>query len=483
MTRSGRLWRRSIVFLVAVALAAMAIRPAVAQQYSVIQPKINAKEANVLSGKVATILRDAQPPNDAAKTDLNAFFNDYHFRVMTSTDPVQLGALGATREQLFTRYINTAKSQQARDYLNGITLKAMGVLAKGNYHPAVRYNAALIIGQLDEQAGGKPIPAATEALLGMMENDQFNKVPVPTAVKVAALVGLQRHTKLGVDAALGDRITKAALAVADREQPPEDTNAKVYGWVRRQAARVLANQFAKGLTPPVHDSFVRMIGDDKTDVDDRCGVAQLLQPPMIQGAQGLDLDSMALALGELAKKVLDVERKDAEEYIDKVVGDPSLAAGGGAGFGGGFGGGRGGEAMYGGRGGEYGGRGMGMAMAMIDDTTPHYEKRRMIDRTLAIASAADAVAAGGSDELKQRLTQFATAIRTVAETAASTEQEMTISQDVVALAQDVDKMVAAWAPAAEAPAAEQGDEIELPGEVPAPAGPAAEAPATAAGGN
>jgi hypothetical protein len=75
----------------------------------------------------------------------------------------------------------------------------MNAIAKGNYHPAVRYNAALILGQLDAQPGAKPLPAGTEAILAFLENDQFNNVPVPTAVQIAALVSLHRHARLGVD--------------------------------------------------------------------------------------------------------------------------------------------------------------------------------------------------------------------------------------------------------------------------------------------
>jgi hypothetical protein len=207
---------------------------------------------------------------------------------------------------------------------------------------------------------------------------------------------------------------------------------------------------------------------------------------MFQGAQGLDLDSMALALGELAKEVFAVENKSAQEYIDKIVGDPSLAGGGAGGFGrGGFGGGEyGGRGMYGRGGGEMGG---GYSDFMVEDTTPHYEKRRMIDRALAIASGADAVAAAGSDELKERLTEFATAIRGVAETAASTEEEMAVSREVVTLAQDIDRMVAAWVPAGAAAPAEGGDQgFDIPEAAPAEAAPAEEAaapPAEAAGGN
>jgi len=293
-----------------------------------------------------------------------------------------------------------------------------------------------------------------------------------------------------MEAPLAQRITTAALAVANREEAPDDASARVYGWVRRQAAQVLANQHAAGLTPPVHQAFVAMISDDKSDLDDRCGVAALLAPTMYEKAEGLDADAMTLALGSLARKVLDIEAKEANEYIDEMLATGGIAAGGGFGRGGyggegrGVYGGRGGEygggvgrpGGYGGRGGEYGGGGFEMP---IEEQGPKYQKRRMLERVAAIVKAAEAVSAGGSDELKARLGEFADAIRTVAEAAAADGAlDSDITPAVANLAEDIDRMVAAWAPADQPAEEAAGDELELPAE---------EAPAAdeerAAGGN
>jgi light-harvesting protein B-800-850 alpha chain len=151
--------------------------------------------------------------------------------------------------------------------------------------------------------------------------------------------------------------------------------------------------------------------------------------------------------------------------------------------------------------------GMGMGMSMPEDLGPNYERRRMIDRLLAIADGATAVAAGGTDDTKAKLTELAASLRTVAEgsaaDAASTEQ---VAAEVVKLSGNFNRMLASWAPAAgaasddsaleeefgaeaaaEKPAAEEADPA-ADGEA-APAGedaaepaadePAAEAPAAA----
>lgn len=483
MTHPGRSRWQSIVTLTVLAALAGGVDSVWAQSFKVIQPQVPAAQLRTLTGQVATILRAANPPSPADIEVLDTYFMKYLYPSITQYEPPSaLGQLSTTRDQLFSRYINVAKSQAARDHVVAGTLKAMGAIAKGSYHPAVRYNAVLIIGQLD-QTPGKPLPAGTETLVSLLENDEFNKVAVSTALKVGAIVGLQRHVVAGVEPALAERITKATLAIATREEAPDDATPKVYGWVRKQAARLLTTQQAKGLKPEVNQALVTLISDKTIDLDDRCAIAQLLKPDMYKGAEGLDGDAMAVALGDLAKRVLDFEADKAQDYLEEVIGTGGFAAGGG-----GFGMGRGGGF---GEGGGFGGMGMGgMGMAMPIDTGPKYEKRRMIDRTLAIADAADAVAAGGSDELKAKLTELSTAIRTVAMGAADDQAvNEDITDSVIRVSKDVTLLVANWGPAA-GPAEVEADDEEFPMEAPeeeeAPAeeedpAPAGGAPVAAAG--
>ena len=467
MTLSGRSRWQSIFALAFLGIACGAVRPAVAQNYRALKPQIPLAQAKVAAGRVAPILRDTNNPGAEETKVLDEFFMKYLFPSMTAYEPPEaLGQLSTSREQLFTRYINTAKSQGARDYLNSNTLKAMGAVAKGAYHPAVRYNAALIVGQL-EQPPGTPLPAATEVLVSLLENEEFAQVPVPTALKVAAIIGMQRRLT-GLEPALAARVAKASTAIALRKESPEDASPEVYGWVRKNAAKLLTAQVAKGMTPEVHQTMVTLISDKSIDLDDRCNIAQLLKPDMYKTAEGLDLDAMTVALGDLAKQVLTVEAKEAKKYEDELLRGGAFAAPGGGGGGGGFGG-RGEMGMRGG--------GFGGGMTMPDEMGPTYERRRMIDRLLAIADGAAAVGAGGSDESKAKLGELVVALRGVAEPAAEEKALLEeIAPAVQDLSVDVNKLVATWIPAAAAaedePAA--GDFGE---EAPAAEEPAADAPA------
>jgi hypothetical protein len=383
---------------------------------------------------------------------------------MTGTKPDQLAKLEEKRQALFRQFLNLNGSAAARDHVLAMTVKIMTTIAKGNYHPAVRYNAVLILGQLDKEpaatgANAKaptPLAAGTAALVDLLEGGQANAAAIPSSVTVAALVGLDRQTRLGVDPQFADRITKGALAVATLAQQPEDVSKPVFDWMRALAGSVLANQYAKGLTPPVHTALVKLMTDKKMGLDDRCGVARMLRGSMYQGAQGVKIEEAVAALGALSKDVLAEEAEKSEDYQSELVPDSALAGGGFGEFGG--------RSGFGGYGGEYGGPGGDPLMA-LQDQGPHYEKRRMLDRVGAIVTAANSLSAAGSDEVKARLKELSGPMAEV--TAAAAKNDATdagVTESVVELAAEVNKVVQAWnaagaeaEPAAEAPAAEPAE--------------------------
>jgi hypothetical protein len=425
-----------------------------AQGYKTLKPRVADNVAKQMEGKVSAILHQAAAPAGANQKAIDDFFLGYFFPKMTSLDAEQLGTLAESRKQLFMRYINGAKSQAARDQVIALTLKAVNAISAQQYHPAVRYNATLILGQLDQTpaVGGakpKPLPAATAALLERLEATDIQGVVVPSLVKMAALVGLERHTRMDVDPQFAERITTAALAVANRTEAPEDISKDVNNWMRTQAARVLANQSATGVSVQVHKVLADLIGNRDLSLDDRCKVAKMLRASMYNGVQGVNADEMATAIGNLAKAVLAEERKKAEEYRDEMAGGNQGGFGGG-----GFDGGRGG--FGGGRGGGYdGGRGgFGFGGMPMVDTGPHYERRRFLDRVMAVHVAGEAVLAAGSDELKQRMAELLTPLKDAADKAVDdSTTELALAREVVDLADQVNDIVNSWA-ANEAPADE-----------------------------
>jgi hypothetical protein len=142
--------------------------------------------------------------------EFDVWFLKYYYPMMT--DPALLTAeeeqlqgdnLGKVRRELMRDYFNRIKNDPAglaiRGHLNDLTLKYLKKFVTLNLHPAVRYNAMLIIGDLDyktyETTGGlrpaDPMPEALEVL----EGELVSPVQID-AVRVAAMIGLARHAEL-----------------------------------------------------------------------------------------------------------------------------------------------------------------------------------------------------------------------------------------------------------------------------------------------
>jgi hypothetical protein len=438
------------------------------QGYKQLSPTVAAAAASALRGKATTVLRNATAPTPADLKTLDEYFIGYYFPAMTRYDAAQLGGLAKLRKELFVQYINIAKHPASRDHVLGLALKACRSIAFGGYHPAVRYNAALILGQLDLSAtggeGGRPQPSpdATQALIKLLTDEKINEVAVPSSAKIAALVGLERHTRIGVNPQLAEAITTAVMPIATRKEPPAEISTDVNAWMRRMAAQVLANQFAAGFTAPVHEAFVTLIGTDELNLDDRSAVASMLLPGMYANVQGVDAGQMADALGRLAKTILNDERTKAEEYQEEILGDPNMGGGfgGGGGFDGGrggFGGGRGGfgGGFGGGRGGFDGGMGMGVPTG---PQGPHFEKRRTLDRIAGLVAGLNALSGAGSGDVQKRVTDLLSPIKGAAEKMAEERMgEVAVAESVVELANEVNDIIAGWNADAE-PAADEGDE-------------------------
>jgi hypothetical protein len=456
-------WIRALAF--AVLMASVQAAPAWAQAYRQLTPGVAAAAAPALRGKATNVLRNAAAPTPDDLKTLDQYFMGYYFPAMTQfSDPAQLGALAKLRKELFVQYINIAKTPPARDHVVGLALKACRSIAFGGYHPAVRYNAALILGQLDQSANGgeggrpQPSPDATQALVKLLTDEKIGEVTVPSSAKIAALVGLERHTRIGVNPQLAETITAAVLPIAERKEAPTDISGDVNAWMRRMSAQVAANQFAAGFTAPVHTAFVTLIGTDELNLDDRAAVANMLLPGMYATVQGVDAGEMVDALGRLAKAILSEERTKAEEYQEEILGDPSMGGGfGGGGFDGGrggFGGGRGGRGGFdGGRGGFDGGMGIPQG-----PQGPHFERRRTLDRVTGLVVGLSALSGAGSGDVQKRVADLLTPIREAAEKMADDKMaELAVAEAVVELAGQVNEIIAGWTAEA-APAAAEGDE-------------------------
>ncbi|MEM9186009.1 MAG: hypothetical protein AAGB00_05870 [Planctomycetota bacterium] len=418
-----------------------------AQSYKVLKPSITPREAKQLSVKVTNAL-GSDAAFAAGKADVDKYFKGFYFPAMTGDRPEQLTDLGKSREGLFKRYIRGAKSADAQKYLTQLADNLSGVIALGNFHPAVRYNAVLILGQLDaEYSGGgrnptppKPLPSSTVKLLALLERDKIKDTYIPPSLKVGALIGLSRHARFGIPGDQAAKVAAAAAKVVAQEKPPKDMKKSVHSWMKKLAAEVLVRQQAKSLSPGVQAALDKLIAKG-VSLDDRCEVAGLMKLVDYSSAAGVSGCDTVNAIGRLTLDVLDEENESADEFLDELLqANRGIGAGGRGGFGGG------------GRNG---------------DTGPKYERRRVLARVMQIQEAMntltpvlEADCAGRKDALLEPIKQLI---------AVSTEKDsfdQDVAKEVGRAHVEVKRLVSQWMPVEEPeeevdPLAEDAEALSL----------------------
>jgi hypothetical protein len=471
-----RLW--CLVLTVSLVSGVVPVRAA----YDTFPQKVDSKDARSLERQVASLLRDPSATLSADnKKVLDEFLAGYFFPSLSDYEPDSLGLIGKKREVLFRRYIDAAKSPAIRDYLVELTRKAMSLFCVANYHPAVRYNAVLVLASLDKQPAAQgnaatppvPLPEASNVLLLLLENEKIKNVTVPSSVRVAALVGLERHARFGLDEQFRERLTKVTSEIMADQEKARDVDLKVHNWMRCLAARVAAQQFTSAPDPAIHEALVKLVNDSKLELVDRCTVARQIARIKYEGVANIDAAPAVLALGKLAVDVVESEAKLAADYQEELLEGQGGALPSG-GRGGGFGGGYGGEGGYGGRGGGFGGEGGfgggyggeggygggfggGYGGGYTEPTGPKYERRRLLRCLTSVTRAIKKIEPIANENDKERLASLHALLQSTADVAAEKDAlDVEISQDVIQLKSKLAPLVAGWGiPAAAAPDADQ----------------------------
>lgn len=224
------------------------------------------------------------------------------------------------REELrkdLSNHFKMAKSGPVHDHLAALCLSFFNDLAKGNYHPVVRYNAMLMIGDLNqvEAAVGSPpvpYPPALPVLLAAI-----NDPKQIDAVKVAALRGILRHASLGIaDAQARDAAVIPAMLQLASMRSTASRSPDGHMWMRTLAIDVLGALGGLGNQGAVVKTLVSVAGESDSPLDVRCAAARALGSLNYQaGPSPVGAMQMAAVVRELAldacAKVLDQQKKQS----------------------------------------------------------------------------------------------------------------------------------------------------------------------------
>jgi hypothetical protein len=196
----------------------------------------------------------------------------------------------------------------------------MTAIVQDTYHPAVRYNAMLIISSLNDQevvrtGSDKRVPEPMQRALPIILAE-FQRPENSDAVKVAALIGLSRHLEWDphraagsnpIPAALRTQIVNELVALVQAKDPPVGRDAEGHIWFRRRAAEALGFACYSKLELPVADAFDQILRDAGEPLALRCTVAAALGRLNYQAPAKLNTMDTVKELGYLALVACDAE--------------------------------------------------------------------------------------------------------------------------------------------------------------------------------
>ena len=300
---------------------------------------------------VQNVLKGSLPlAENQAKFD--SYYTWFSFPMMTQTTPEAFKELPERRNRFFRTELEIATSPEAHAHLVDLTLGEMTAIVQDTYHPAVRYNAMLIISSLNDQevvrtGSDKRVPEPMQRALPIILAE-FQRPENSDAIKVAALIGLSRHLEWDphraagsnpIPAALRTQIINELLTLVQAKDPPPGRDAEGHVWFRRRAAEALGFACYSKLETPVADAFDQILRDATEPLALRCTVATSLGRLNYQAPAKLNTMDTVKELGYLALVACDAELnrlkslKETESERTARISGQSRASGSGDGFG------------------------------------------------------------------------------------------------------------------------------------------------------
>ncbi|WP_425616774.1 hypothetical protein NA78x_000429 [Anatilimnocola sp. NA78] len=282
------------------------------------------------------------------------YFNNFEFRTLTQTTPEALDALPKARFDFFKYYIFVCKNQETHQEMVRLTFNMMQQIVNNNFHPVVRYNAMIMIGDLNEQevlrfGSDLKLPEPYAATLPFMV-DRLDDARTPDPVKIAALVGILRHLEWepyrGAPLPAGTRTTmlNALVKLAEMKDPPAGRTAEGQQWLRRRAIEALGLASVTTATPAAVTAIEKVLKDSSEPLALRCSAAMAMGRANVPANHKVDANELSRLLANLAATSVKTEFERLIAMNQKEKEHAAVYATIGSGTGGGnFGGPGGGE--------------------------------------------------------------------------------------------------------------------------------------------
>lgn len=297
--------------------------------------RLNQLHSDIISGKT--------PFAENVKKDFDNYYT-LTFRLMT--DPDKLWNLPTVQNKLLKEISTT--SGEVRNHLVPLTRRAMERLAapKTNCHPAVRYTAVLILGQLNDQeekSGNEPAPAVPSVEARKILLKQFDDPNQIDSVRLAAMIGMLRHAQLhsareSMDSSGQNEIRTRMIQLITTKTPPADRTVDGHDWMRRRAADILSALGYQGETGGKSvETLVNVVSDRGESIGLRCAAASALgalrpkspEPTAAINPVAVSKELCGLALVACADRLIAANRELVHETGGAFVGAGSRMPRGG----------------------------------------------------------------------------------------------------------------------------------------------------------
>lgn len=266
--------------------------------------------------QVSLVLRGRIPWGDPAKVIVDKWFDKKLFLEFTMQE--NWAKLPELRAKLL-KEAKSATSPPAGAYLKARMLSAMTTLSgpKLNVHPAVRYNAMLLIGDLNDMDAGSrdaqerrvvvadPMVKAFDTLMSAFTNTKMD------AIRVAAQVGILRHAVLDHARPQARRIsnqkrTAVVTAMLDlvKSEPPAGRTVDGHTWMQRRGIEIIAALGAVGVVAQVHPTLESIVADDTKPMSLRCTAAEALAHWKPASKTKFNAQTLSETLGRLGGQAL-----------------------------------------------------------------------------------------------------------------------------------------------------------------------------------
>jgi hypothetical protein len=173
----------------------------------------------------------------------NGYFSVYVPAKMTAPDGIKyITELVDEMTNLLLRAQRSNRPQIAQE-LTVYIFNGMKKVAEGNYHPAARINAALVLARLDRRPANSanrtppvPLPEALPILISLYENESN-----ADGIRAAALQGLHRHVTLGFPQISPENRTKInSMMTSLLDSPaPQGRPVDAHAYLQRYAVDIL----------------------------------------------------------------------------------------------------------------------------------------------------------------------------------------------------------------------------------------------------